>query len=69
MSIMEEPEIAGIMKKAFIPSTFLRSSLGTLSISPLIFISADARSDGWPVIMAEPAVCSIFPVAGKGADK
>ena len=54
MSIIEEPEIAGIMKKAFIPSTFLRSSLGTLAITPLIFIRADARSDGCPVMMAAP---------------
>ena len=54
MSIIEEPEIAGIIKKAFMPSTFLRSSPGTLSITQLIFIRAEARFAGCPVITAAP---------------
>jgi hypothetical protein len=35
--IIEEPEIAGMMKKEFIYFICLRSSSGTLSMSPLIF--------------------------------
>jgi hypothetical protein len=58
--MIEEPEIAGMMKKAFIPSICLRSSSGTRSISPLIFMRADARSDGCPVMMAEPLSAEYF---------
>ena len=52
---MKEPETAaGMIKKAFIPSTFLRSSEGMRGITSLIFSSADVRFEGWPVIIAEP---------------
>jgi hypothetical protein len=45
---------AGRMKKALIPSAWRRSWLGTRSIVPLIFNSADASALGRPVSTAEP---------------
>ena len=49
----DEPEMAGVMKSALTgPSTFLRSSVGTLK--PLIFFRAETRCDGCPVMIAAP---------------
>ena len=52
--MIELPEIAGIIKKAFNPSTCLKSFFGIRDISPLILISALANFEGFPVICAEP---------------
>ena len=46
--------LAGRMKKALIPSTLRRSWLGTRSMVPLIFNSAEASALGRPVRIAEP---------------
>ena len=43
-----------MMKNAFIPSTSLRSLVGMRSIIPLIFIRADASTEGRPVRIADP---------------
>src|SRR5918911_4214579 len=48
------PEIAGIIKNAFNPSTCLKSFVGTRRILPLIFIKALASLTGFPVIWAAP---------------
>ena len=49
----DDPESAGVMKSALTgPSTFLRSSVGTLK--PLIFFKAETRFDGCPVKIAAP---------------
>ena len=52
--VIELPEIAGTIKKAFNPSTCLRSFLGAFDISPLILTNAFANFEGFPVICAEP---------------
>ena len=57
---MEVLETAGIMKKAFTPSTFLKSSDGILGMIPDIFVRADARLDGCPVIMADPLSAAVL---------
>ena len=45
---------AGTMKKAFIAAALRRSRLGTRSIVPLIFSSADDNALGRPVSTAAP---------------
>jgi len=52
--MIDPPETAGMMKNAFIPSTFRRSCFGTCAIVPLIFIRAEMRFEGFPVMMADP---------------
>jgi len=52
--VIELPEIAGTIKKAFNPSTCLRSFLGALDISPLILTNAFANFEGFPVNCADP---------------
>src|SRR5690606_30327927 len=41
------PLMAGVMKKAFIDCAARRSRLGIAAISPVIFVSAEARADGF----------------------
>jgi len=44
--MIESEDKAGIIKKAFIPSTSFRSREGTCFIVPLMFIRAEIRSLG-----------------------